>query len=903
MSTLRPGNYRTGRVVEYKGAYVFIPNNLGKNAKATIINPGQDSFSTMCNTLYKSLIQQGTDHIVVIPKYSGIYSETVMDQKYNTCMKYINQICRDHNATLISLDTTGSSAGDKLALKDFSHACRDGIDNGYCIITGASTINGAYQEGQKYTNGPNWAFLSDKEYSYMKGRTVYIFESKNAEKYSYVQALVKHGINVVLVECKAAGHSSLTYNPINDNIFDLLDGNPEIFLKKDNYSFWKCVDPNKMVWVKMSNDEVREVSSSNYLEVLKEQCSELSEFADRFKSGTNDTLASNLAFVSQSMSEIQGKITAHNDINYTKGSDNEAGVIGAIYSSANYYGAVTNELYKNLTNEANAVYAIANAIYKMDGCAAVIGETTLTDGMRGMFSSSSLSTDVDRLKLATSDLYNNAKKAATAGGRYDALSSILGTPVAEGSVGKISITALESAVNAVVPSLNSEVEKAIGLKGSVDSFMSGIGASNILQGGAWEDVKANMASYQNLLNCNVQAAQFISDTIKTAMGIIVDYMGEDTELDDTKLPELRKQLEELNQKIEEMNAELTRMKSCTKPGETHTTTDPETGNPKTYTDPDVPCYSSSEISSYESQIKVQETQKLELEKDIKKLEGLAPIVEKAQGIINDAISQVKNMYENPVKDVNGNESFVANFKLDLSAYGIDTSKDYKKIIDDYYDKLNPKPVETPADETPADEESGDPDDYTGGPGGPSGPSTPEVQTETVTEVPSEAPTEAPTEEVTEVPTEEPTETPTEEPTGVPTEAPTETPTVVPTEAPASKPPKRHGGGGINKKPGTEIKPTEPEMIETEPMTEMETIPEEPIIEDYEEEFYSEPEIIEEIEPKEIEEAQHKRKNGINVMGIASGIGLTIGATALGAHAIVKGREKEEDDESSYGYDK
>ena len=34
MSTLRPGNYRTGKVVEYKGAYVFIPNNIGKNAKA-----------------------------------------------------------------------------------------------------------------------------------------------------------------------------------------------------------------------------------------------------------------------------------------------------------------------------------------------------------------------------------------------------------------------------------------------------------------------------------------------------------------------------------------------------------------------------------------------------------------------------------------------------------------------------------------------------------------------------------------------------------------------------------------------------------------------------------------------------------------------------------------------------
>ena len=169
-------------------------------------------------------------------------------------MGYINKICSERNVTLASLNTLGSSAGDRYSLKEFANACRDGVDNGYCVITGASTIQGANQAGQEYHYGPNWAFLSDKEYSYMKGRTVYVFEGKNAERYSYVKALLKHGVNVVLVECKSDGHDALSWNPLKTNIFNLLDGDPEKFLSSSNYSFWKCVDEKNLVWIKMSDD-------------------------------------------------------------------------------------------------------------------------------------------------------------------------------------------------------------------------------------------------------------------------------------------------------------------------------------------------------------------------------------------------------------------------------------------------------------------------------------------------------------------------------------------------------------------------------------------------------------------------------------------------------------------------
>ena len=46
----------------------------------------------------------------------------------------------------------------------------------------------------------------------------------------------------------------------------------------------------------------------------------------------------------------------------------------------------------------------------------------------------------------------------------------------------------------------------------------------------------------------------------------------------------------------------------------------------------------------------------------------------------------------------------------------------------------------------------------------------------------------------------------------------------------------------------------------------------------------------------------KKNNGIKTMGIAAGIGLAVGASALGAHTIIKSRE-DDDEDADYGYEK
>ena len=687
---------------------------------------------------------------------------------------------------------------------------------------------------------------------------------------------------------------------------------------------------------KLSYKEFEELMHTASIETLKENNAELSDFAKFFEGGPGDTLASNLAYVSNAMSAINSQITEHTDVNYESPAG-EAKVIGTMYKASNYYGAVTNVLYGNLSAETEAVYAIANAIYKMDDCASMIAETTLSDGMRGLFSSShpSVSTALDELASKSAELFDTAKTAVTAGGRYDELRGILSDKPDAGSIGKVSVSSLESAINAIVPNLENEVNKATGIKSSVEEFISGIGTSNILQGETWNAVKTNMENYSSLLDCNAKAATFISDTIKTAMGLVVDYIQNASssikavdatefgnlaaldELDDSKLGELNQAIQTMTDRITEQEEFIKEKEALPDVCDSCLGADGETYEPCNCRRP----YSAADMQGWKDTLQKYIDIKTDLNTYKGVLEGFAPVVAQAQDIINDAIDQVKTAYENPTTDTKGNQTFNSDFSLDLSKYGIDDSKDYKKLIDDYYAKLNP-PKATLDDVLNLDEQEPDPagsnPDSPSSPGGPSGPGvTPPDPTTPTTQAPTEALTEAPTSTSTEpetTPVTEPETVPQTEPDTVPKTIPATEPktdvvvepeTQVPTEPSEQEPTqKQPSGGGTSKKPKNPNvdpleKPSEPEIVE-------DIIPEEPIVDEPIVSDYIEPAIEAPIEeaPVEIEPVPTETKNtsGLKAMGIASGIGLAVGGAALGAHSIMKSKDDEDTDED-YGYDK
>ncbi len=736
----------------------------------------------------------------------------------------------------------------------------------------------------------------------------------------------------------------------------------------NNHSFWTADNENNLIdFLFFGEDPAKNLKITRYVNGVPQQLTYeefmkivntntvtalYEQYKDDFKAfssnftGQGDTLGSNLAYVYNSMSDVEAMIQPSSDINHTAGTG-ESSIISAMYAASNYYGSVTNKLYENLSDETTAIRAIAEAIFKLDGAASEIAETSLTDGIKTLYSTSnpSIASELENLKSATGKLLENASAAVT--GRYNEIENLIGKDVEIGGVGKISKGMLDSAINDIVPALNKEVEVANGVKSSIDSFLGGIGgSSSLLQGGVWEDVKTNLETYKYLLDHNIAASEFIEESIKTAMGLIYDYLGEDSELDDSKLPELRDELSAAEKKLSDLEEQKRQMVASQ-----HQVCDTD-GNGNATNCRLEP--SDAEIAAVQASIDEAKENVEKLKKEVKRLEDLAAVINAAQDIIMDAIDQVKQSYENPVSSTENNSPFTANFELKLDDYhledyGLDPNKNYAKLIDDRYEEMNPKPADSgmsleeilaqPDPNTPAGNNNNN--NYNGG-GYPSGdtgvPSQPSV-TVTPTPTPTEtAPTQttptettptettptettptettptqttptetAPTETTPITPTQTvtPSPTPTETITPTPTPGPSETTTPTPAETKPSEVVKT-GGGGVSKKPAPNTDPlTKPtdavvdEPVIEEPIIE-EPVIDEPIIDDFSEPIIEEP-IVEEVIPTE-EPATPQKDNSTKVLGIAAGVGLAVGAAALGAHTIMKSKDDDEDDNGDYGYE-
>ena len=681
----------------------------------------------------------------------------------------------------------------------------------------------------------------------------------------------------------------------------------------------------------MTDAEVSSVKSMVITET------ELSEYAKNFDGSIGGTLASNLSYVSNAMSDLKSQIIAHSDINYIKETSGEASIIGSLYNASNYYGTVTNVLYGNLAAEADAVYDIANAIFHMDNCASMVAETSLSDGVKGLFSTSnsSVSSALNKLSQTTAELYNTAMNAATANGKYNEIRNVLGnTPVA-GQVGRISISSIESAIKSIVPNLDNEITKATALKSSVNEFMSGIGSSNILQGETWNNVKTNMESYSSLLDCNVKAATFISDTIKTAMGMISNYIqgasakinavGQTSygslatidELDDSKLPELINSIIEMTIKINEQDAFIKAQEARPDVCDTCLSADGKSAGPCNCRRP----YSAADMQSWKQTLEKYKEVKGTLDTYKGVLEGFAPVVANAQRMVDDAIEQVNHSYSSPVKDTKGNQTFGSDFSLDLSKYGIDSIDDYKKLVQDCYEQGS-LPSSNPSDDTSgttniteetntSDTDTISPDvgspysgsPYSGNPGSAgSAPSSQNRTTEPKTEPKHyEIPTMAPTEPIRNNNRVAQVLPATEESKGTIKRMP-----FITTEPIFGEQPEEVNNTPSVIKLSSRRMNTTPNNVNVSPLNPNEDL----VVEkadiimiddsgDYSENLVQMSNDFD--TPAYIPQTPKPQKSSLRTMGVSSGVGVALGAAALGAYSILKNKDEKDEEEEDFGY--
>ena len=393
-----------------------------------------------------------------------------------------------------------------------------------------------------------------------------------------------------------------------------------------------------------------------------------------FDIASGELISSDFDFVHESMNELVAKLNIGERLKYIK-EGNEAGIIGSIYDVNDYYKGINSELFSKLFGDASAISTIANAYNGIDVYGAGVASGLSSGGWYsndggydggGSFSPSQhaggTTIDASELSSKTKAVIDSIKSEATSG-KYDKLTNFLGTNLEAGKIGTISVGSLDSAIKSVIPSLNEDAASAKSALSDLNSFVGQIGASEKLSGPSWDKVKADLATYQSLLGVSIESSEFLSSVIQTAQQMIADFLAPDTSLDDSVLPSLETKLTEVNTQIEQLTTQVANMKASQ-----HEVCDYDENN-EPYNCHDEP--SDEDIAAVEATLADYESQKVELEAEIQRIHDFAVVVNNAQAMINDAVAQVKNAFENPVNKTNGNETFGSDFKLDLSKYGID----------------------------------------------------------------------------------------------------------------------------------------------------------------------------------------------------------------------------------------
>ena len=184
---------------------------------------------------------------------------------------------------------------------------------------------------------------------------------------------------------------------------------------------------------------------------------------------------------------------------------------------------------------------------------------------------------------------------------------------------------------------NSESTK---LKDSINEFTSN---KDKLKGEQWDTVKKKINEFQPLLEERGKVADKLIEAIKSAIGVLKEYLGDDQMLDTSQLEDYKEEKRKVEQTISDLKAKL--LETVTEE------VDDGAGGTETITKPK---YNADDINK---QIAAAEETLKELDRIIKKIEGLDAVYEKAMGIIEEAAAEIAKFQTN-VEQVKPSGKFV-----------------------------------------------------------------------------------------------------------------------------------------------------------------------------------------------------------------------------------------------------
>ena len=159
---------------------------------------------------------------------------------------------------------------------------------------------------------------------------------------------------------------------------------------------------------------------------------------------------------------------------------------------------------------------------------------------------------------------------------------------------------------------------------AIQSFVDGSKAQ--LDGVNWDNYRTKFAAFSQAMQTRMRLASKLATAIEEALRLLKDYLGEDQMLDSSQLEEYKLQRQSCQNSIDTLKGMLnaTRQVQYTDAnGQTQTRTEP--------------LYDANEIRS---QITLAEETLTELDRIIKKIEGLDAVYSQAESILQAAFSEV-----------------------------------------------------------------------------------------------------------------------------------------------------------------------------------------------------------------------------------------------------------------------
>ena len=599
---------------------LYIPPNIDSNNVSMISYlPGSGGFANDAQPL-RNKIMSDTPPNCIITLAQGF------DDKGNT-MEAAASICADNGLNISNLTVQTFSASGGVGFQKLENYLNNHPDTNATMI-----VADGYNMSQ-YGN-----YVKDIDTIAQMGVPVVLVNpSGNSRLLGEIKYLDEQGINLYIMGTYRGDHVTINKDIINNGILEyslgIADefGGAENTLDKCGYILYKY-DPTNPACDRFGYVEIEGFDD------IRQENETYGYTLERLTKNPFDegTVASDMYSVVSSLNGIRHSMDSNEIITPTYSSTST--IPGNLMNAESSLLGISGDLNNTIYRETQVISSIAQVFYDMDR-ERTNAANALSDGRELLFDEAAYTDALNQ--LISVDISSQLS-----------FESFMFNPFShtEGNSGKICLSDLTSMLNGsslagpLHENLDNEKQSAKATQQELNNLNSMISSGTNFQGDIWKKVSQRLTDYSDLMDLRIESADKLESAIAKAIKLIVDYMGDYEELDDSKLPELKESAEKAKKNILDAQNIVNATHTVTK------TYEDEDGYTKYYYVTEY-VYSASARSEARAYISTTTALLREINEEINKLENLPIVLAEAEQIINDALTEIYGNYGAKVSNV------------------------------------------------------------------------------------------------------------------------------------------------------------------------------------------------------------------------------------------------------------